>query len=74
MLGKEISAGSWKKNFRMTKESFMKLLAKISALISSKSNPPNYILLSTEKKLVVTLYYLKDTGFLWMTAKTFGLH
>ena len=30
--------------------------------------------MSAEKKLAVTLYYLKDTGPLWMTANTFGLH
>ena len=30
--------------------------------------------MSAEKKLAVTLYYLKDTGSLWMTANTFGLH
>ena len=30
--------------------------------------------MSAEKKFAVTLYYLKDTGSLWMTANTFGLH
>ena len=37
----------------MTKEIFVKLLAKISPLISPKSNWPNYRLLSAEKKLAV---------------------
>ena len=54
MIGEEASASSWKKNFRMTKESFTKILAKISPLISPKSNSPNYRLLSAEKKLAVT--------------------
>ena len=27
-----------------------------------------------EKKITVVLYYLKYTGSLWMTAKTFGIH
>ena len=54
----------------MTKESFMKLLTKISPLISPKSNSPNYRLLSAERKLDVTLCYLKDTGSLWMSANT----
>ena len=58
----------------MTKESFMKLLAKISSLISPKSNSPNYRLLSAEKKLAVTSYYLKDSGSLCITANAFGLH
>ena len=30
--------------------------------------------MSSEKKLAITLYYLKDTGLLWMTANTFGIH
>ncbi len=34
---------------------------------------PNYRALSAEKKLAVTLYYLKDTGSLQMTANTFGI-
>ena len=58
----------------MTKESFMKLLAKISSLIPPKSNSSNYRLLSAEKKLAITSYYLKDTGSLWITANAFGLH
>ena len=74
MIGEEASESSWKKNFRMTKDSFMALLEKISPLISPRPNSPNYRLLSAEKKLAVTLYYLKDTGSLWMTANTFGLH
>ena len=58
----------------MSKESFQDLLAKISPFISPKLNSPNYRLMSAEKKLAVTLYYLKDTGSLWMTANAFGLH
>ena len=34
---------------------------------------PNYRSLSTEKKLAVSLYYLKDTGSLENTANTFGI-
>ena len=74
MISDKASARSWKKNFRMSKESFQDLLAKISPFISPKPNSPNCRLMSAEKKLAVTLYYLKDTGSLWMTANTFGLH
>ena len=42
--------------------------------IEPNPNSPNYRYLSTEKKLGLTLYYLKDTGTLWMTANTFGIH
>ena len=70
---KKLHLVAGKKNCRTTKKSFMKLLAKISPLISPKSSSPNYRLLSAEKKLAVTWYYLEDTESLWMTAKTFGL-
>ena len=62
MIGEEASASSWKKNFRTTKESFMKLLTKTSPLISPKLNSPYYRLMPAEKKLAVTLYYLKYTS------------
>ena len=74
MVSDKASARSWKKIFRMSKESFQDLLAKISPFISPEPNSPNYRLMSAEKKLAVTLYYLKDTGSLWMTANTIGLH
>ncbi|CAB4040179.1 Hypothetical predicted protein, partial [Paramuricea clavata] len=32
------------------------------------------VFITTAKKLANTLYYLKDTGSLWMTANTFGVH
>ena len=34
---------------------------------------PNYRALTAEKKLAITLYYLKDTGSLAMTANSFGI-
>ena len=42
--------------------------------LDPKPNCPNYRFLLSEKKLAITLYYLKDTGSLWMTANTFGIH
>ncbi len=64
----------WKKNFRMSKQSFYNLVDKLHPVIGPKPNTPNYRFLTTEKKLAATLYYLKDTGSLWMTANTFGIH
>ena len=58
----------------MTKENFMKLLAKISPLISPNSNSPTYRALSAAKTVPVTLYHLKDTRSFRMTANTFGVH
>ena len=74
MICGEVSVKSWKRSFRMTKESFMKLLAKISPLISPNSNSPTYRALSAAKKLAVTLYHLKDTRSIRMTANTFDVH
>jgi hypothetical protein len=74
MLGDDISDQCWKKNFRMTKEAFLKLADEIRDLVSPSTNTPNYRFLTTEKKLAITLYYLKDKGSLWMTANTFGVH
>ena len=34
---------------------------------------PNYRSFTTENKLDITLYYLKDTGSLWMTESFFGI-
>ena len=63
----------WKRNFRMTREKFCLLCEQLRPyLLPGKT--PNYRLLSVEKKVAVTLYYLKDTGSLWMTANTFGIH
>ena len=74
MMGEDIPNSCWKKNFRMSKECFLELADNLRTTISPKGNSPNYRFLSTEKKLAVTLYYLKDTGSLWMTANTFGIH
>ena len=58
----------------MSKESLFEILEEVKPLLEPKPNCPNYRFLSAEKKLAITLYYLKDTGSLWMTANTFGIH
>ena len=58
----------------MSKECFFEILDEVKPLLDPKANCPNYRFLSAEKKLAVTLYYLKDTGSLWMTANIFGIH
>ena len=64
---------AWKKNFRLTREDFMDLAEQLRPYTSPNLSSPNYRVLSTEKKLAITLYYLKDTGSLGMTANTFGI-
>ena len=74
LLGDDVPESCWKKNFRMTRQSFFSLADELRPFISPRENSPNYRSLTTEKKLAVTLYFLKDTGSLWMTANTFGIH
>jgi hypothetical protein len=74
LLREDIPPDTWKKNLRMSKECFYNLVAQLDPVIRPKPNSPNYRFLTTDKKLAVTLYYLKDTGSLWMTANTFGIH
>ena len=50
------------------------MLDEVKPLLDPKPNCPNDGFLSAEKKLAITLYYLKDTNSLRMTANTFGIH
>ena len=63
----------WFKNFRLSKSAFMNLAEQLKPFIAPNPKSPNYRALSTEKKLAITLYYLKDTGSLIMTANCFGI-
>ena len=64
----------WVVNFRLSRESFFSLHEQLPPYIATDPKTPNYMCLSSEKKLALTLYYLKDTGSLWMTANAFGVH
>jgi hypothetical protein len=64
-------ADDWKRNFRMSRERFTELCEERRPFITPGKSP-NYLALSVKKKVGVTLYYLKDTGSIWMTANTFG--
>ena len=62
------------KSFQLTKEKFYELVDVLSSYISPRGPSTNFKALDAGKKLAVCLYYLKDTGSIWMTAKTFGIH
>lgn len=64
---------SWRKNFRVSYEDFQKLVDEIRPYIAPNLLSPNHRALSAEKKVAITLYYLKDTGSQNMTANTFGV-
>ena len=64
----------WKKNFRMYRPEFEELCNELRLYILPDPRSPSSRALSVEKKVVITLYYIKDTGSLWMTTNTFGVH
>ena len=68
MIGGMVAEENWKKNFRMTQEMFYELVEELRPYISPDNSTPNYRALSADKKVAITLYYLKDTGSLIMTA------
>ena len=72
MISGEAPAEEWKKNFRITRQDFIKLLDELRPFISPDSNSPR-VGLEADKRLAIALYYLKDTGTLKMTANAFGI-
>ena len=73
-LSGKLSGDEWQRNFRLTRAAFFKLEKDLRPFISPDPSTPNYRAMSAAKKLAITLYYLKDTGSLRMTANTFGIH
>ena len=63
----------WEANLRMSRQVFMKLVEELRPYISPDARSPNRTALSAEKKLALTLYFLKDMGSLSMTANVFGV-
>ncbi|XP_047137567.1 uncharacterized protein LOC101235978 [Hydra vulgaris] len=64
---------AYKKNFRLDKNSFFELVSLLEPYISPDSYSPNIRAITPEKKVAITLYYLKDSGTLNITANTFGI-
>ena len=73
MINGEYPPGRWKKNFRMSRDLLMSALDELRTFLRPKPNSLNHRALSAEKKLAMTLYYLKDIGSLTMTANSFGV-
>ena len=57
----------------LTRNQFFDLTKELQPYISPSLLSPNHRALNTDKKLALTLYYLKDTGSLIMTAHNFGV-
>ena len=63
----------WKKKIRLTRDQFFDLAQMLQSYITPDPLSPNHRSLSADKKVALTLYYLKDTGSLIMTANNFGV-
>ena len=74
MVRGNVPDSCWKRSFRMSRDCFYSLVADLDPIIGPHLSTPNYRFITTDKKLAITLYYIKDTGSLWMTANSFGIH
>ena len=63
----------WRKNFRMDHDIFMKIANDLRPYLRPRRGPRGKDVLSVEKQLALTLYYLKDQGSLAMAANSFGV-
>ena len=63
----------WKKNLRMDRAVFMSLADELRPFLEPGQSPRGLDVLSVEKQLAMTLYFLKDQGSLIMTANAFGV-
>ena len=73
MLSRKADETEWKNNLHLNQEDFMELVDSIQHIVSPNPDSPNPRKLDAEKKVAITLYYLKDTGSIMMTANTFGI-
>ena len=63
----------WKKNLRMEKQVFVKLANELRPYLEPGVGGPRDDVLTVEKQLAMTVYFLKDQGSLSMTANAFGV-
>lgn len=63
----------WRLNLRMNREHFMELVEMVRPNLEIKCGNFRADALSVEKKVAMTLYYLKDQGLYRMTCNNFGV-
>ena len=63
----------WKENLSMDRAVFMSSADELRPFLEPCQSPRGLDVLSVEKQLVMTLYFLKDQGSLIMTANAFGV-
>ena len=62
------------KELRMFRDKVSELTQRLRPFISDRTNSPSYRSFSVGNKISCCIYYLKDTGSIWMTANTFGIY
>ena len=72
-LQQNSAESEWKKNLRMDHDVFIALVDEIRPYLQPGRSPRGLDVLSVEKQLALTLYFLKDQGSLSMTANAFGI-
>ena len=73
LLNGEMDESEWKLNLRLSKENFMELVDKLRPQLAPKPRSFRPDTNTAEKKLAMTLHYLKDQGSLRVTANAFGV-
>ena len=73
LFNDKLSEEDWKKNLRMWKSNFLKLVDLIKPYAKERSSRVRKDVICLEKKVAVTLYYLKDQDSMQMTSNTFGI-
>ena len=69
----KMSPDEWKSNLRISKDDFTKLISMLKPYAKERSTKIRKDVISFEKRVAITLYYLKDQGSMKMTANTFGI-
>ena len=64
---------TYEKNFRIPKGDFEAFVAELRPYISPNPLSPNHRAPNAEKKVAITLYYLKDTASIGIVVNSFGV-
>ena len=73
IISGKMDSEEWKNNFRMTKFDFYRLANLLRPFAREGSTKVRHDSVSLEKRLAITLCYLKDQGSMKMTANSFGI-
>ena len=73
LINGKLAQEEWKKNLRMAKADFHKLVGLIKPFAVERSTRVRKDTIDLPKRVAITLYYLKDQGSMQMTANTFGV-